>query len=254
MSASLRVVAALMRRALNELTRVPGAAIPGILAPTIFLVGLSGVFGEAARLPGFDSTDFRTFIVPVGLLQGAAFTGAATGVNLARDIEQGWFDRLMVCPAPRTTILVGIVASAALRALLPATFLLVVAFALGVDFPGFGALAIDALLVMGLATVLAFYSVLVALRFRTQQAAPLMQTVGFMAVLFTTAYAPKELLAGWMRAIADVNPITHVLEGVRQGFVAHVTWAETWPALVAIGGLLLALGALAVRRLERVGV
>jgi ABC-2 type transport system permease protein len=254
MAASLRVVEALVRRALNELTRVPGAAIPGILAPTIFLVGLSGVFGEAARLPGFDATDFRTFIVPVGLLQGAAFTGAATGVNLARDIERGWFDRLMVCPAPRTTILVGLVASAAIRALLPAAFLLVVAFALGVDFPGVGALALDALLVMGLATAIAFYAVLVALRFKTQQAAPLMQTVGFMAVLFTTAYAPKDLLAGWMRAIATVNPVTQVLDGVRQGFTAHVTWADTWPALLAIFGLLVVLGGLAVRRLERVGV
>jgi ABC-2 type transport system permease protein len=253
-ASSLTVIWALMRRALNEITRVPGAALPGVLAPSIFLVGLSGVFGEAARLPGFDATDFRTFIVPVGLLQGAAFTGAATGVNLARDIERGWFDRLMVCPAPRVTILLGVVGSAALRALLPATFLLIVAFSLGVDFPGVGALVIDVFLVMGLATALAFYSVLVALRFKTQQAAPLMQTVGFIAVLFTTAYAPKELLAGWMRAIATVNPVTQVLEGVRQGFVAHVTWGETWPAFAAIAGLLVALGALAVRSLGRVGV
>jgi ABC-type multidrug transport system permease subunit len=254
MRTSLAVVGALVRRALNEITRVPGAALPGVLAPTIFLVGLSGVFGKAARLPGFEATDFRTFIVPVGLLQGAAFTGAATGVNLARDIERGWFDRLMVCPAPRTTILLGLVASAALRALLPAAFLLVVAFALGTDFPGVGALLLDLVLVMGLATAVAFYAVLVALRFKTQQAAPLMQTVGFMAVLFTTAYAPMDLLAGWMRAIATINPVTQVLEGVRQGFVAQVTWPDTWPALLAIAGLLLALGALATRSLGRVGV
>ena len=50
--------------------------------------------GRAARLPGFTAEDFRTYIVPVGLLQGAAFAGAATGVNMARDIERGWFDRL----------------------------------------------------------------------------------------------------------------------------------------------------------------
>ncbi|HMJ37562.1 MAG TPA: ABC transporter permease [Baekduia sp.] len=254
MRASLSVIRALVVRALNEITRVPGAALPGVLAPTIFLIGMSGVFGEAARLPGFDATDFRTFVVPVGLLQGAAFTGAATGVNLARDIERGWFDRLMVCPAPRTTILLGIVASAALRALLPATFLLVVAFALGTDFPGVGALALDVVLVMGLATAVAFYSVLVALRFRTQQAAPLMQAVGFIAVLFTTAYAPKELLAGWLRAIATVNPVTFVLEGVRQGFTGGVTWGDTWPALLAVFGLLAVLGGLATRRLGRVGV
>src|SRR3712207_9264621 len=82
---------------------------------SIFMIGLSGVFGKAAQLPGFDATDFRTFIVPVGMLQGAGFTGAATGVNLARDIEQGWFDRLLVGPAPRTVLLTGIVGSAALQ-------------------------------------------------------------------------------------------------------------------------------------------
>jgi ABC-2 type transport system permease protein len=254
MTAGLAVISALVARALNEITRVPGAALPGVIAPTIFLVGMSGVFGEAARLPGFDATDFRTFVVPVGLLQGAAFTGAATGVNLARDIERGWFDRLMVCPAPRTTILFGIVGSAALRALLPSTFLLVVAFALGVGFPGVGALALDTVLVMGLATAVAFYAVLVALRFRTQQAAPLMQSAGFVAVLFTTAYAPLDLLAGWLRVIATVNPVTLVLEGVRQGFTGSVTWADTWPALAALAGMLIVLGSLATRKLGRVGV
>jgi ABC-type multidrug transport system permease subunit len=251
--AGLATIRALALRALNEITRVPGAAVPGVLAPTIFMVGLSGVFGEAARLPGFDATDFRTFVVPVGLLQGAAFTGAATGVNLARDIEGGWFDRLLVCPQPRATILLGVVSSAALRALLPGTFLLCVAFALGVQFPGVLALVLTAVLVMGLATAIAFYAVIIALRFRTQQAAPLMQVAGFVAVLFTTAYAPKALLAGWLKTIATLNPVTLVLEGVRQGFVAHVTWAHTWPALLAVAGLLGAFGTLATYRLNRVG-
>src|SRR4051795_8351786 len=157
MRASLAVIGALVRRAINEVTRVPGAALPGVLAPTIFMVGLSGVFGEAAHLRGFEATDFRTFIVPVGMLQGAAFTGAATGVNLARDIERGWFDRLLVCPAPRTTLLAGVVGSAAVRSLLPATFLVIVALALGVDFPGVDALVLSVVLVAGLATAIACY-------------------------------------------------------------------------------------------------
>jgi ABC-type multidrug transport system permease subunit len=253
MRAGPATVAALVRRALNEITRVPGAAVPGVLAPTIFMVGLSGVFGEAARLPGFHATDFRTFIVPVGLLQGAAFSGAATGVNLARDIERGWFDRLLVCPMPRTTILTGVVASAALRALLPGTFLVCVALALGVTFPGVGALVLAAVLVAGLATAVACYAVIIALHFRTQQAAPLMQVGGFVATLFTTAYAPKDLLAGWLEVIATINPVTLVLQGVRQGFVGGVTWHDTWPALLAVAGMIVLLGGLATRRLQRVG-
>ena len=81
--------------------RVPAAAIPGVLAPTIFFLGINGVFGELTQLTGFSGDSYASFIVPVSMLQGAGFTGAATGVNLARDIEQGWLDRLLASPAPR---------------------------------------------------------------------------------------------------------------------------------------------------------
>jgi len=254
MTQHLRIIRALMRRALNEILRVPGGAIPGVLAPTIFMLGLSSVFGAAAQLRGYHGADFRTFIIPVSLLQGAGFTGAATGVNLARDIEQGWFDRMMLAPVPRSVILTRIVASAALRALMPATLLLIIGFALGVHFPGAAGLALAAGLVMVLASAAACWGVMVALRFRTQQAAPLMQVGTFVAVLFTTAYAPAALLAGWLRTLADANPVTYVLEGVRQGFVGTVTWNDTWPALLAVGGLLMFFGVLAIRGMRRTGL
>jgi len=246
-------IRALTARAMNEVLRVPGGAIPGILAPTIFMLGLSSVFGEAARLPGFTADDFRTYIVPVGLLQGAAFAGAATGVNMARDIERGWFDRLLLAPQPRGVVLAGLVSSAAFRSLLPGTFLVVVALILGVHLPSFLGIVLTIVLVMGLAAVMACWGSVVALRFRTQQAAPLIQILGFIAVLFTTAYAPFALLTPWLRAIAHVNPVTYVLEGIRQGFVGDVTWADTWPALLAVVGLLVLLGAWAVRSMRRFG-
>ena len=252
--AILRSLWALMRRGLNEILRVPGGAIPGIVAPTIFMLGLAAVFGEAANLRGFQAEDFLTFVVPVGLLQGAGFTGAATGVNLARDIERGWFDRLLLAPTPRPVLLAGLVASASLRALLPATFLVLVALAVGVGFPGVPDLLLATVLIMGLAAVMACWGVVIALRFRTQQAAPLMQVANFVLVLFTTAYAPEALLSDWLRTIATVNPVTYVLEGVRQGFVGDVTWAATWPALAALAGLLAALGALALRGMGRQGL
>lgn len=243
-----------MRRGLNEILRVPGGAIPGVIAPTIFMLGLAAVFGKAASLDGYGGVSFLAFILPVGMLQGAGFTGAATGVNLARDIERGWFDRMLLAPTPRPVLLAGFVASASLRALLPASFLLVVALALGVDWPGLLEIALAAVLVMGLAAAMACYATLVALRFRTQQAAPLMQIGSFIAVLFTTSYAPRELLAGWLGAIADVNPVTHVLEGIRQGFVGEVVWADTWPALLSVTALVLVFGALAVRGMRRQGL
>ena len=126
----------------------------------------------------------------MSLLQGAGFTGAATGVNLARDIEQGWFDRLLASPAPRPALLGGLVASAAIRSLVPATVLLTVAFAIGADWPGIAGLAIALFGVMAMGTVAALWGCALALRFRTQSAAPLMQAGMFVLILFTTSYAP----------------------------------------------------------------
>lgn len=247
-----RIVPALVRRAMNELLRVPGAAIPGVLAPTVFMLGLSAVFGNVTQLPGFNGVEgYMAFVLPVGLIQGAGFTGAATGVNLARDIEQGWFDRLLLSPASRPMILAGIVASAAFRALIPGTFLICVGLAFSVKFPGVLDLFVIATLIMLLAAASACWGAIIALRFRTQQAAPLMQIGSFIAVLFTAAYAPMALLQPWLKAIATVNPVNYVLTGIRQGFIGDVSWADTWPAYLAAIGLLILLGAFAIRGMAR---
>jgi ABC transporter DrrB family efflux protein len=241
----------LMRRGLNEIVRVPGAAIPGVLAPTIFMLGLSATFGKLPQIGGFSTDSFMTFLIPVSMLQGAAFTGAATGVNLARDIEQGWFDRLLASPAPRAVLLAGTVLSASFRALIPLAVLLIVGLSLGVDFPGIDGLAVAVVCAAGFAVAAASYATTLALRFKTQSAAPLMQAGMFMAVLFTTSYAPQDQLTGWLKEVARFNPVTKVVEAIRQGFVGDVTWAKTWPGLVALVALVIAFWGLALRGMHR---
>ena len=249
--ADIETVAALVRRAANELLRVPGAAIPGVLAPTIFFLGLTSVFGHLTLLPGFDTSSYQSFLIPISLMQGAGFTGAATGVNLARDIEQGWFDRLLVSPAPRPVLLAGLVISASLRSLIPAAVLLVVGFALGVSWPGVGGLVMAVVIVMGMGTIAALWGCALALKFRSQSAAPLMQAGMFVLILTTTAYAPLALLTGWLHTVAKYNPATQIVETARQGFVGGVNWGDTWPGLVALVALTAVLAAFALRGMRR---
>jgi ABC-2 type transport system permease protein len=248
---NLATIGALMARSKNELLRVPGAAIPGVLAPTIFFLGLNGVFGALTQLNGFTTGSYESYIVPVSMLQGAGFTGAAAGVNLARDIEQGWVDRLLVSPAPRWVLLAGTVLAASARALIPATFVLAIAFVLGAQWPGLDGLLVAYLMVAAMAAVAACWGSGLALRFKSQSAAPLMQSATMALVLMTTAYAPLLLLQPWMRSVAEVNPATEVIEAARQGFVGGVSWAGTWPGIVALAGLLALLGAWALRELRR---
>jgi ABC-type multidrug transport system permease subunit len=188
------------------------------------------------------------------MLQAAGFTGAAAGVNLARDVEQGRLDRLLVTPAPRWVLLSSTVLAASARSFIPATFVLCVALAVGAHFPGLDGLAIAYAMVGGMATVAACWGTMLALRFKTQSASPLMQA-GMLALIFLTpAYAPMALLQGWLETIAQVNPVTQVLEAARQGFLGGLSWAETWPGIVAVAGMATLLGALALREMRRTAV
>jgi ABC-type multidrug transport system permease subunit len=246
----------LWRRSLNEVLRVRGALLPATIAPVVFLLGISGQFGRLTGLELFPTDSYLSWIVPLSCLQGAGFAGAATGSNLARDIEQGWFDRLLVAPVPRPLLVIGPILGGVTRSLVPATVVLIVGLALGAELTG-GLPGLIALYVacIGFCTVAGLWGVFMAVTFRTQQAGPLMQQGVFLAVFLSTAYTPEVLLRGWLAGVAEYNPVTYVLQLARQATVSGIepSLAHTWPGLLALAGMTAALGALAMAGLRRMG-
>ena len=99
LTADIATVRALIRRAANELLRVPGAAIPGVLAPTIFFLGLTSVFGNLTQLSGFDTDSYQSFIIPVSMLQGAGFTGAEITTVPPSCMASSWLRSVVICSA-----------------------------------------------------------------------------------------------------------------------------------------------------------
>jgi len=250
------VALVLWRRSLNEVLRVRGALLPATIAPVVFLLGMSGQFGRLTGLDGFPTDSYMSWIVPLSCLQGAGFAGAATGSNLARDIEQGWFDRLLVAPVSRPVLLIGPILGGITRSLVPATVVLIVGLTVGAEITG-GAPGLLALYTacIGFCAVAGLWGIFMALTFRTQQAGPLMQQGVFLGVFLSTAYTPEVLLQGWLETVAPYNPVTYVLELARQATVAGIepSWAHTWPGLLALAGMFAVLGALALRALGRLG-
>jgi ABC-type multidrug transport system permease subunit len=222
----------------------------------IFMLGITGQFGRLTGLEGFPTESYLSWIVPLSCLQGAGFAGAATGSNLARDIEQGWFDRLLVSPVPRPLLVVGPILGAVTRSLVPATVVLLVGLAIGAELTG-GIPGLVALYVACAAfcATAALWGIFMAVMFRTQQAGPLMQQGVFLAVFLSTAYTPAVLLRGWLSDAAHLNPVTHVLELARQATVAGIepSFANTYPGVLALLGLATVLGALAMAGLNRMG-
>jgi ABC-2 type transport system permease protein len=254
--AAMPVALALWRRSLNEVLRVRGALLPATIAPVVFLLGITGQFGRLTGLDGFPTDSYLSWIVPLSCLQGAGFAGAATGSNLARDIEQGWFDRLLVAPVPRPVLLAGPILGAVTRSLVPATVVLLVGLAVGAELTG-GVLGLIALYAAcaGFCAVAGLWGTFMALTFRTQQAGPLMQQGVFLAVFLSTAYTPEVLLRGWLAEAARFNPVTQVLQLARQATVSGLepSVGHTLPGLLALAGMFVALGALALLGLRRLG-
>jgi ABC-2 type transport system permease protein len=252
----MSVALTLWRRSLNEVLRVRGALLPATIAPVVFMLGITGQFGKLTGLEGFPTDSYISWIVPLSCLQGAGFAGAATGSNLARDIEQGWFDRLLVSPVPRPMLLIGPILGAITRSIVPATVVLCVGLLIGADLTG-GVPGLLALFVACAAfcACAALWGIFMAVTFRTQQAGPLMQQGVFLAVFLSTAYTPEVLLQGWLAEVAPYNPVTYVLEMARQATVVDIepSLAHTLPGLAALAGMAIVLGTLAMLGLRRMG-
>ncbi len=61
-----------------------------------------------------------------------------------------------------------------------------------------------------------------------------MQICIFAVMFLSIGQAPIGFLTGWLKTAARYNPFTNVLRMARQGFLGDVTWAGTWPGLLAL--------------------
>jgi ABC-2 type transport system permease protein len=248
-----RVAWGITERSLKLIPRLPSTFFPSLLMPVFLTISFAGAFAGLVLLPAFPADKSIDWFIPMTTLQGAAFAGITTGLGLARDLESGFYDRLLLSPASRGSLLAGPLLASVLRAFMPITLLLGVAGVGGANFHG-GIAGIASLVLasLGFALAAGAWSVGLALRFKTQQVAPLMQSGTFLLVFLSTAQMPLEYLSGWLHTVARVNPMTYVLELARQGFVGEVAWDTTWPGLLALAGLIALLGVFAVRGMQRV--
>lgn len=250
---SSSVARAIAGRSLMLIPRVPSTFVPSLVMPIFLTITFSGQFSGLTQLPGFPADKIIDWFIPMTLIQGAAFAGITTGMGVARDLESGFYDRFLLSPARRGALLVGPLVGSVCRAVIPITLLLLVAVVAGAHFSG-GLLGVVVLVIAGLGVALAAgaWATALALRFKTMQAAPLMQIGIFLTVFLSTAQMPLHLIDGWLHTVARFNPMTNVLALARQGFLGDVTWAETWPGLVALAAMAAVLSWFAARSLARV--
>jgi ABC-2 type transport system permease protein len=229
------VTLALGKRSLNRIIRVPAAIIPTVAMPVFLLISFSGAFSAIIDIPGFPTDSILAWVAPYAVIQGAAFAGVGASQAVAADLENGFYDRLLMAPGSRLGLLLGPVTAALLRVLLPFTVVLAVAGIGGVELTqGIAGLLMLLLTAEGVALVATFWGLGIVFKFRTQRSGALVQVGVFVAMFLSVGQVPLGIMQGWLHAVARVNPMTNILRMARQGFVAEITWANTWPGLVVI--------------------
>lgn len=246
------VVRQLAWRGVIGLVRVPVTVIPVVVMPVFFTLAFSGAFSAITNIPGFPTGNILDWMVPFAVLQGAAFAGFGAAFGAGRDLENGFFDRLLAAPVARPALVVGPLVFTMLRSLLPLAIVLPVGYLGGARIHG-GLAGFVMLLVatLGVAVLAGLWGLGVVYRARSQRAGALVQAGIFVAMFLSVGQVPLEVMTGWLHWVAARNPFTYVLTMARQGFLGDVTWHDTWPGLVALAASAVLLGWFAQRGFRR---
>jgi ABC-2 type transport system permease protein len=211
------VALAVAWRNLHNYFTNPALILPGLLFPLFFFTAFAGGLSRVGDVPGFEfSSNYTAFQFVFVLLQSAAFGGVFNSFAIARDFETKFSRRLLLAAPSRIAILAGYALAAFSRWAFTAAVLTAVAFAAQMEVGGGGVDLFGLYVLAALVNVAAtLFAAGVALRARTIQAGPAMQIPVFLILFFAPVYAPLDLLASWIHAIATANPITYVLEAGR---------------------------------------
>ncbi|MFQ5557818.1 MAG: ABC transporter permease [Acidimicrobiales bacterium] len=225
---ALEQIWVLTRRSVLATWRNPGSWVPGLVFPLGISAIYTAQFARAISLPGFPEVDsFLEFILPASVMQSIAFGSTNAGTDLAKDIETGFFDRLIASPVARQSILVGRIAGSAVFAALQAAVLVVVFVIFGAGMASGPAGALAVVLVATLLSVaLGGFGIALGLRTGNQEATQSTFPLVFVLIFVSSAFFPTTLMRGWYRQVAEVNPFSLIIDPTRRLVIEDWSWAD----------------------------
>ena len=241
-------IGALSSRSVMSLVRQPSLVVPSLIFPLFFVALGTSAFARAINIPGFPKVDsFLDFALAGSVVQGVLFGSVTSAAALATDIETGFFDRLLVSPSSRTAILIGRLAGAMIYGLAQTLFFTLVLFPFGLSIRS-GIFGLVAMMIGGLFTALAVGALMSAMAIKTgsseavQGSFPLI----FILLFFSSAFFPRETMDGIYRRIADLNPLSYLVEGFRSLTIEALTVTAVLqtiliPAAISVIGIALSL-------------
>jgi ABC-2 type transport system permease protein len=212
----MREIFLLGRRAVREVVRYPEATIPTLFIPLFFLAVNIGQVSKTfpSTTPFLKGQGYAAFQLPVSLMFAVAT--ATSGLALVTEIDLGYFDKLLVAPIRRSSIIFGRLTADLVRGVGGSGFVLLAGIALGVHVQT-GVLGALVIVVLSACFGVAYagFGILVALRTRNVQATNTSFLLFFPLLFLTPNFVPFDRLTPVMETLARINPVSYVIVGLR---------------------------------------
>ncbi len=225
---------ALTNRELKKWYKAPAVFFLTLIQPIIWL----GLLGNALNLgslipsniPGINPNDVlkMTFgtssyisFMAVGMMAFTAlFTTMFSGMSVVWDRRLGFLNKVLSTPVSRAVIILSKVFSAALRSMFQAGIILLIAIPLGFQV----GLAFTPLSVLGVFAFLflicvGLSSLFIAINIRSTRIETPMAVMNLLNLPLTfasSAFFPIDRMPGWLQTVANVNPLSYTINGMRQ--------------------------------------
>ena len=237
-------------RNLIRLPRAPELLLAFTVQPIMFVLLFRYVFGGAIRTPGYSYVDF---LIPGIIVQNIAFGGFVTAIGLNEDVHKGLVDRFRSLPMARAAVLAGRTLADIVTNALSITILLVTGVIIGFEFH---ASALHAVAGIGLLLLFGYafswFFAFVGLIVSSPESA---NSVGFIAVFpltfVSSAFVPVRSMPSVLRAFANVNPFTIIVDAMRHLWLGAPAHNSVWGAVVWAFVIIAVFAPLAVARYRR---
>jgi ABC-2 type transport system permease protein len=226
-------------RAMRLSLRNPVWVILGLMQPILYLILFGPLLEPVASAPGFPPGSAWQVFVPGLLVQLGIFGAAFAGFGLIAEWRAGVVERMRVTPASRGSLLLGRVLRDVVVILVQGALLSVVAVAFfGLEAPPEG-LVIGVAIVGLLGGAFSALSYGAALKLKSEDSfAPVVNGLILPILLLSGILLPMTLAPGWLQTLADVNPLTHIVDGVRAMYRGELGSTDAWLGAVLTIGLL----------------
>ncbi|MFG2846330.1 ABC transporter permease [Kitasatospora sp. NPDC048296] len=250
-----RQILVLSGRSLRAL-RDPALVVPGVLEPILMLTVFSQVFKSLAQTSSFPAgVTYIDYLLPAFLVTSAVSAALKSGVALTTELNNGIVARFRSMPIRPASILIGrSIADTVLSGVNMLVMVVAGALVFGFDPAGgvlgaAGALLIAVMLSWSLGWV--FMALSAVLR-RPEAMQPIGGIVNLVLLFASNAFVPVDGLPGWLRAFAEVNPMSHAITAARELALgeAHLSSLLVPPAICVV--IVLVAAPLAVRTFRRV--